>query len=141
VEPTSAFSATIHWGDGTTSAGTITLSGTTYVVKGSHTFVTSGSHTVSITVTEIGSAPTKQPSGGPATVAGGPAPFTPAAVTDSIFAEVAATPPAGSSAAGGAGSGSAVPGLQPQRGTRDEFLIALSGGSGGSKRDDGGLLE
>jgi hypothetical protein len=38
VEPASAFMATINWGDGTTSAGTITLSGTTYSVKGTHTY-------------------------------------------------------------------------------------------------------
>jgi uncharacterized repeat protein (TIGR01451 family) len=39
VEPASAFSATINWGDGTTSTGssvTITLSGGTYTVSGSH---------------------------------------------------------------------------------------------------------
>ena len=35
VEPTSAFNATINWGDGTTSPGTITQSGTTYSVTGS----------------------------------------------------------------------------------------------------------
>ena len=38
VEPASRFSATINWGDGTTSAGTITQSGTTYSVAGSHTY-------------------------------------------------------------------------------------------------------
>src|SRR5207249_4732937 len=52
VEPASAFVATINWGDSSTSAGTITLSGTTYTVKGSHTYAQNGSHTVSTTVTE-----------------------------------------------------------------------------------------
>jgi uncharacterized repeat protein (TIGR01451 family) len=52
IDPASAFVATINWGDGTTSAGTISFSGTTYSVKGSHTFVSGGSHTISTTVTE-----------------------------------------------------------------------------------------
>ncbi len=60
VEPASAFVATINWGDGTTSTGVITLSGTTYVVKGSHTFSTkkgNSSHTITTTVVEAGDAP------------------------------------------------------------------------------------
>jgi uncharacterized repeat protein (TIGR01451 family) len=57
VEPTSAFVATINWGDGTTSVGTITLSGNTYRVTGSHTYAQSGTHTVTTTVTEPGAAP------------------------------------------------------------------------------------
>src|SRR6266581_4062561 len=35
VEPTSAFAASISWGDGKTSTGTITQSGATYTVRGS----------------------------------------------------------------------------------------------------------
>jgi uncharacterized repeat protein (TIGR01451 family) len=56
VEPASAFSATINWGDGTTSAGTITLAGTTYSVTGSHSYKTGNSKTITTTVTEIGNA-------------------------------------------------------------------------------------
>jgi uncharacterized repeat protein (TIGR01451 family) len=57
VELASAFIATINWGDGTTSQGTITLSGTTYTVKGSHTYGKPGSYTVTTTVTEANSSP------------------------------------------------------------------------------------
>ena len=57
VEPASDFVATINWGDNTTSPGTITLSGTTYTVKGSHTYSGGGSHTVTTTVVEAGSWP------------------------------------------------------------------------------------
>jgi uncharacterized repeat protein (TIGR01451 family) len=57
VEPVSAFSATINWGDNTTSQGTITQSGTTYVVRGSHTYSSGTSHLVSTTVTEVGNEP------------------------------------------------------------------------------------
>jgi uncharacterized repeat protein (TIGR01451 family) len=56
VEPTSAFAATIHWGDNHTSNGTISLSGTTYSVVGSHRYSGGGSHTITTTVTEIGNA-------------------------------------------------------------------------------------
>jgi uncharacterized repeat protein (TIGR01451 family) len=55
VEPASAFIATINWGDGTTSTGAITLSGTTYTVRGSHTFTSTGNkwHTISVSVREV----------------------------------------------------------------------------------------
>ncbi len=54
VEPPGAFSATINWGDNTTSAGIITLSGTTYTVTGSHRYGGGGRHTIKTTVTESG---------------------------------------------------------------------------------------
>jgi uncharacterized repeat protein (TIGR01451 family) len=57
VEPVSAFSATINWGDGTNSPGTITLSGTTYTVTGSHTYSRSITHTITTTVKETGNSP------------------------------------------------------------------------------------
>jgi uncharacterized repeat protein (TIGR01451 family) len=57
VEPASAFNASIDWGDGSTSAGTITLSSGTYTVRGSHRYRGTGSHTVTTTVTEAGAAP------------------------------------------------------------------------------------
>jgi hypothetical protein len=57
VESPSAFSATINWGDGKTSSGTITESGGTYTVKGSHTYKHGSIHTVTTTVRESGSAP------------------------------------------------------------------------------------
>jgi len=66
VEPTSAFSATINWGDGTTSPGTITLSGSTYVVTGSHTYGNTNRHTITTTVVEVGQAVNKLDPGGPA---------------------------------------------------------------------------
>jgi len=47
----SNFTATIAWGDGTTSAGTIT-SGATFGVTGTHTYADEGNFTVTITVTD-----------------------------------------------------------------------------------------
>src|SRR5205085_7165222 len=39
---TGDYNATINWGDNTTSTGTISLSGTTFTVAGSHTYGSSG---------------------------------------------------------------------------------------------------
>jgi uncharacterized repeat protein (TIGR01451 family) len=57
VEPVSAFTATINWGDGTSSPGTITLSGRTYSVQGSHTYAAFGEYTITVTIREIGNSP------------------------------------------------------------------------------------
>jgi uncharacterized repeat protein (TIGR01451 family) len=54
VEASSAFTATIDWGDGHTSTGTITQSGTTYTVTGSHNYTRNGTHTISTSVMETG---------------------------------------------------------------------------------------
>jgi uncharacterized repeat protein (TIGR01451 family) len=58
-EPASAFTATIDWGDGTTSLGTISQGkgnkSSTYTVKGSHTYSIGGTHTVTTTVVEASS--------------------------------------------------------------------------------------
>jgi uncharacterized repeat protein (TIGR01451 family) len=62
VEPASAFTATINWGDNTTSTGTVSLSGTTYIVRGSHNYSSGGSHTVSTTVVENGPSVDSEPS-------------------------------------------------------------------------------
>ncbi len=59
VEPAGAFVATIAWGDGTTSTGTITQSGTTYSVIGSHRYTSGGRHTIKTTVTESTQAVSK----------------------------------------------------------------------------------
>jgi uncharacterized repeat protein (TIGR01451 family) len=83
VEPISAFTATIDWGDGTTSIGTIVLSNKTYKVFGSHTYNPGGTHTITTRVVENGTPPnspaevlaslllTKQSSGQPAILGAG----------------------------------------------------------------------
>jgi streptogramin lyase len=49
------FSATIDWGDGTTSAGTITSNGSGgFNVTGSHTYATADSYLTSVTITDAG---------------------------------------------------------------------------------------
>ena len=73
IEPASAFVATINWGDGSNSTGTISESGTTYTVKGSHTYSSNGSHTATTTVVESDSSPKPKPGapGNPVTMSSG----------------------------------------------------------------------
>jgi len=52
------FTATINWGDGSSSAGTVTGSGGAFSVAGSHTFTSEGGSTVTVQVTDTNSAPT-----------------------------------------------------------------------------------
>ena len=47
------FTATIDWGDGTSSAGTVTpLGGGVFAVSGTHTFGTPGNDTVTVTIVD-----------------------------------------------------------------------------------------
>jgi uncharacterized repeat protein (TIGR01451 family) len=52
TDPASSFSATIDWGDGTTTAGTITGSAGSYAISGVHTYSDEGAFTISITALE-----------------------------------------------------------------------------------------
>jgi hypothetical protein len=47
------YSATINWGDGHTSTGTITGSGGSFSVAGSHTYGSHGTFTIKVTITDI----------------------------------------------------------------------------------------
>lgn len=60
VAPVGAFAAVIVWGDGSSSAGTISQSGgsgSTYGVSGTHTYAQAGAYTLSVTVTASTNAP------------------------------------------------------------------------------------
>jgi hypothetical protein len=48
----SDFLATIDWGDGTTSAGTIAGSNGSFAISGTHTYATTGQDTITVTMTE-----------------------------------------------------------------------------------------
>jgi PKD repeat protein len=50
--PASEFTATIDWGDGSTSLGSVTGSGGSYAVKGGHTYAAAGSYPVKVTVVD-----------------------------------------------------------------------------------------
>ena len=51
---TDTYSATINWGDGKTSSGTVTKVNGTWTVSGTHTYATHGPFTVTVAVTENG---------------------------------------------------------------------------------------
>jgi hypothetical protein len=62
--PAGGFTATISWGDGTSSAGTITGSAGSFTVSGSHTYAEEGTYTLHVTLTD------KAPGTATATVTG-----------------------------------------------------------------------
>jgi hypothetical protein len=53
-ETLGSYTATIHWGDGTTSAGTITDPPGTLHVSGSHTYANAGTYGMTVTLTDTG---------------------------------------------------------------------------------------
>ena len=68
---TADFSATIDWGDGHTSSGTVTgPTGGPFTVTGSHQYAEEGNYTVSVKVTDVGGSTTS--ASGTATVADAP---------------------------------------------------------------------
>src|SRR4051794_31588998 len=56
--PGDTFTASINWGDGTTNAGTVSLTGSSGTVTGSHTYADEfNSLPVTVTLTETGASP------------------------------------------------------------------------------------
>jgi uncharacterized repeat protein (TIGR03803 family) len=58
TEPPTDFSATIDWGDGNTSAATVTRPETTYTVQGSHTYTDERTYPISVVITGAGATAT-----------------------------------------------------------------------------------
>ena len=78
------FTATITWGDSSTSPGTVSYSGGTYTVSGSHTYADEGSYPISITVVDAGGQTATIT--GTATVADAPLTDTTLATTFNVIA-------------------------------------------------------
>jgi hypothetical protein len=57
-EPTSDYSASINWGDGSTTAGTITFSGGVFTVNGTHTYGEEGTFAITVTINHEGTTQT-----------------------------------------------------------------------------------
>src|SRR5207247_2527904 len=57
-DQTSDFTVTIHWGDSSSSPGTVSFAGGVYSVTGSHTYADEGSFTVTVDIADIGGAST-----------------------------------------------------------------------------------
>ena len=53
-DTTSAYAASVDWGDGTVTQGTVTLSGGTFTVAGTHTYAEEGSFTVTTSIGHSG---------------------------------------------------------------------------------------
>jgi hypothetical protein len=69
----SQFSATIDWGDGSTSLGTVTgPTGGPFTVNGSHTYIEEGSYSVKVTITDNVNSANKTTATTTATVADAP---------------------------------------------------------------------
>jgi hypothetical protein len=62
------YSASINWGDGATSAGTVTLSGNLFSVVGSHTYLVDGSYTINTTITNTAATTPAVTATSPATI-------------------------------------------------------------------------
>jgi hypothetical protein len=58
TEPAGDFSATIDWGDGGSSPGTVTQSQATYLVQGSHTYTDERTYPMSVVITKTGDTAT-----------------------------------------------------------------------------------
>jgi uncharacterized repeat protein (TIGR01451 family) len=56
--PLSDFTATIDWGDGSSSPGTISGTGGSYTVSGSHTYAAAGPYTITVAVVDDGGSMT-----------------------------------------------------------------------------------
>jgi len=63
-----SFTTTIDWGDGTTTAGTVTGGSGSFTVSGQHTYADEGSFTFTVTVTETGAGGLTASGTGTATV-------------------------------------------------------------------------
>ncbi|HEX4796685.1 MAG TPA: PKD domain-containing protein [Humisphaera sp.] len=63
------FSATINWGDGHTSPGTVTLAGGVFSVSGNNTYADNGSFTISISIKDNAGQGTASPTAQAATIA------------------------------------------------------------------------
>jgi cyanophycinase-like exopeptidase len=75
--PASDFTASIAWGDGNTSTGTVTAQGNgAFLVGGSHTYATAGTYPISVTITDVGGSQTTAGNSANVTAASGSVPFT-----------------------------------------------------------------
>jgi hypothetical protein len=78
------FTANINWGDGASSAGTVTSQGNLFVVRGSHTYAEEGSYSIKVTIQDDGSAAATANTTSTATIADAPltATGTPVSATE-----------------------------------------------------------
>jgi hypothetical protein len=95
------FTASIDWGDGTSSAGSITLGSGRFAVHGTHTYATAGNKTVTVHIADAGGATattvaslTVNPPGAPAVTLTTPANNATVTTATPTFSGAAGTAPA-----------------------------------------------
>src|SRR5262249_14592885 len=100
------FTATIDWGDSTTTPGTVQSNGAnSYNILGSHTYFANGSHTVNIPLTDLGSAGTTPVAGTTINVTStGPVPSSPSPILSSASVAVSRLTAQGATVKGVEGS-------------------------------------
>jgi hypothetical protein len=87
----SDYTATINWGDGTATAGTVSAaSGGGFAVSGSHTYANGGAYTISVTITDVQGATATATSTATVT-ATPPPPAPPTVVTTSLPSVITTT--------------------------------------------------
>ena len=72
----SDFSATINWGDGASSAGTISGGNGAFAVAGSHTYAAPGAYTITVGISRIGSGSSTTTVNDSASITSAPSPVT-----------------------------------------------------------------
>jgi Bacterial Ig-like domain (group 1) len=65
----SEYSASIEWGDGATSAGTVSGGGGSFAVSGKHTYAEEGSYTITVAITDVDNSSNSAKTSSTATVA------------------------------------------------------------------------
>ena len=77
----SAYTATINWGDGSSSAGTITGGNGSFNVAGTHAYSAGGSYPIAVTITSVGTNQGSSTVNDSAAITAAPAPVTTAKPT------------------------------------------------------------
>jgi hypothetical protein len=79
------FTTTIDWGDGSTSAGTVTVQGNLFVVRGVHTYAEKGSYSISVGIKDDDSGVASATTASTATIADSPLSATGTPITATEF--------------------------------------------------------
>jgi hypothetical protein len=107
IENANSYTATIEWGDGSFSAGTVAYTGTAggvndYSISGTHTYLTSGAETTHVILTDLGGTFTTTSGGIPSTTTlAALAPVTSAGPTVNVNGLAAGTTPTAPTATAG----------------------------------------
>lgn len=126
-EPTTAFSSTIAWGDGTNSTGTVSEANGVYTVSGSHTYSEDGAYLVTAVITDTSGGSTTANS--TATIAEAPLSATGATISGQAFSPLSGTVATFSHANGAEPAGDFSATINWGDGSTSPGEVSLSGGT------------